>query len=470
MNHPPRTRGRLEAQADHSRFTRHVVLAGAPLIRVSEIAGGPLLLAMLAALIWANSPWQDSYFAFRDTDLAVRLGEAEVGRTVREWIDDALMPLFFFVVGMEVKSELVEGQLARWKDAALPVLCALGGMAAPALIYFAFNSGYVPGVQGGSPQGWGITVATDIAFALAIVMLLGDQVPRAARVLLLAFAAVDDIGGILVIAVAYSGDIDWYNVGAAVAVLMAIYGLTRLRAVTPVLYGALAVTCWVLVERSGIHPTLAGVALGLLVPTRARVSKQRFAHRATELIQRFNDAHSGRDKSAGKTDKSDAEDRALGKIAELTAGTDKPVEKLSRTFNPWISYIVLPVFALANSGIELTPARLSDAIYNPVALGALAGLVIGKPVGFITLAWIAVRFNIARLPEQVDWRQIVALGVLAGIGFTVSLFIAELAFQGGKAEPAKVGILAASVISGAVGFVMLRWWALPAQCDEGGKA
>lgn len=458
MDHPPRTRSRLEAQAWHSRFTRRVVLPGARFIRISEIAGEPLLVATLVALLWANSPWSESYLGFWNTELALRLGSLEMAKTAREWVSDALMPLFFLVVGIDIKLEMVEGQLANWRNAALPIFAALGGMVAPALIYSAIN------LPGGTVAGWGVTVATDIAFALAILALLGDRVPRGARVLLLAFAVADDVGGILVIAVAYSEGIDWISLTLAAITFLLIHGLTRQGAVLTIPYVLLGLAAWGFVERSGVHPTIAGVILGLLVPTRARIGKAAFAAMAPEAMADFQDAfrsrsEAGRDRNV-PDEAVEREDAALGKLTEMAEGTYRPAERLTYSLNPWVSYVVLPLFALASAGVAISPGALAQAVASPVTLGTLAGLVFGKPIGFIGAAWLMVRLGLARLPDRVGWPGMVSLGVLAGIGFTISLFIAELAFAGGEEQDlAKLGILAASIVSGLGGYALFRWWA-----------
>ena len=356
----------------------------------TEAASGVVLLgATIVALAWANSPWGDGYRDLWST--AVAVGPHDL----RHWVDDALMAVFFFVVGVEVKRELVLGELRDPRAAALPLLAALGGMAMPALLFLAVNAGH-PG-----SHGWGVPMATDIAFATGVVALLGRRVPSGLRLFLLTLAVADDIGAIVVIAVAYAGSIDVVALGLAALALLAIVGLRRLGVTSLVPYVALAGATWVATFESGVHATIAGVALGLLVPAAA-------------------------------------------------------AERFEQRLHPLSAFVVLPVFALANAGLELRWGMLDGPGAARVAVGVALGLVVGKAVGITVASWLAIRLRLGLLPSGATWRHIVGIAALGGIGFTVALFVSGLAFdQAVLADAAVVGIIAGSLAAAAVGAALL---------------
>jgi NhaA family Na+:H+ antiporter len=360
----------------------------------TESSGGIVLLAAtIAALLWANL-FGGSYDSFWST----RLDIGFISEDVRHWVNDALMTLFFFVVGLEIKRELVSGELKDPRKAMLPVVAAAGGMIGPALIYLALNAG------GPGQEGWGIPMATDIAFAVGVLALLGDRVPSGLKVFLLTLAIADDIGAIVVIALFYSSGLDLGWLLAAAGLIPAIVLLLRLRVRWVPLYAVIAIAVWFATFESGIHATIAGVVLGLLTPAR--------------------------DSSAA--------------------------ERLGRALHPWSSFVVIPVFALANAGLNLSGDAIGDAFTSTVAIGVAAGLVVGKIVGVSLAALAATRLGVARLPEGVSWRHILGGGAVAGIGFTVSLFITDLAFSNPAfVAEAKVGILGASVGAGIIGALIL---------------
>ena len=379
----------------------------------TEASSGIVLLAATAvALVWANSPWAHGYEDLWTT--------AAAGDDLRHWVNDGLMALFFFVVGLEIKGEVVRGQLGSARDAALPVVVALGGMAVPAAIYAVVNAG------GDGASGWGIPMATDIAFAVGVLALLGTRVPPALKVLLLALAIVDDVGAIAVIAVAYSDDLSLGWAAAAVAGLVGFALLRRLRVGYLPIAALVGVGVWVATLSSGVHATIAGVALGLVTPARPR---------GTESV------------SVG--------------------------ERLEAALHPWTSFAVVPIFALANAGIPLSVDAIGDAAGSAITVGVVAGLVIGKFVGVLGAAWLAVRFGIARLPEGVAWPHLAGMAALAGIGFTVSIFVSGLAFDDvARVDQARVGVLAASVIAAVAGSVLLlrAGRSLPRDAPTGGGA
>lgn len=380
----------------------------------SEVSGAVLLfVATLLALLWANSAWHASYSWFWKLPLGLDFRGHWAGLDLRHWIDDGLMAVFFFVVGLEIKREFVKGELASLRQAALPILAAAGGMIVPAGIYLLFNS--TPRTS----HGWGIPMATDIAFALGVLALLGKRIPPALRVFLLALAIADDVGAILVIAVFYTEKISLIALSAAV-VLAAVLALLAWRVNSAALYLAVGVLLWVAVLKSGVHATIAGVGLGLLAPLRPTTANDSGSNDSGSMAERF-----------------------------------------ERAFHPWVSFLVLPLFALANAGVALNAGQLRAAFADPVAAGIFLGLVIGKPAGVISFSFLAVRCRIAALAEGLTWRGLAGAGLLAGIGFTVALFISGLAFASDALmDAAKVAILAASVVAGALGCAFLRF-ALP---------
>ena len=397
----------------------------------TEAAGGAaVLLAALVALVWANSPWQDSYAQLWSTRIAIDVGGHAIDLDLRGWINDGLMAIFFFVVGLEIKRELVEGELREPRRAALPAIAAVGGMLVPALVYTAFNAG------GDGSRGWGIPVATDIAVAVAVVSLLGSAVDPALKLFLLALAIVDDIGAIAIIAVFYTDGVDAGAALVAVGLLVAIVGCRAVGVRSIGVYVVLGVAVWLAVYQSGIHATIAGVVLGLLTPT------QPFERR--ELID-----------AAELLDVSTVE-RAR-QTADLARSSVSVVEWLELRLHPWSSFVIVPLFALANAGVPITADALGDAWSSSITHGVVVGLVVGKLIGVTAFTWLAVRLGIGTLPPGVAWREFVGIGAVAGIGFTVSLFVTGLAFTDpALQDQAKIGILAASTIAGILGALILR--------------
>jgi Na+:H+ antiporter, NhaA family len=397
-----------------------------------EAAGGVLLLvAAVMALAWANSPWSSAYDSLWGTEVGLRWGGFELREDLRHWVNDALMVLFFFVVGLEIKGEFVNGELRERRRAALPIAAAAGGMMVPALVYLALNAG------GQGTRGWGIPVATDIAFALGVVSLL--RVPQPLKVFLLALAIVDDIGAILVIAVFYASDLSLGWLALAVG-FFAVVGLLRwLRVWYVPLYVLVGLAVWLATLESGIHATIAGVALGLLTPARPLLS----GSAAEDLLEdRAGDGGSGEARRA----------------AFVVRESVPLVERLQDVLHPWTSYVVIPLFALANAGITIDAETTADAVGSTITAGVALGLLLGKPVGIVAAAWLAIRLGLASLPSGISWRQVAGVGVIAGIGFTMSLFIAALAFDegGDQFDQAKIGIFAGSLVAAGVGFLVLR--------------
>jgi Na+:H+ antiporter, NhaA family len=407
----------------------------------TEEAGGILLLAAATiALIWANSPWRSSYDALWHTQLTIGLGAWSLAEDLQHWVNDALMALFFLVVGLEIKRELTTGELRQPRAAALPAIAALGGMVVPALLYLAIN-------RSGEPaRGWGIPMATDIAFALGVLAIVGRGLPTALKSFLLALAIVDDIGAILVIAIFYSGSISPGPLLTAAGLLALILVLQRLHVRWTAVYVLVGVSVWLATLQSGIHATIAGVALGLATPA---VAFQR--PKAVSL-----EAHRIADDTVDDPVPPDADAHQWLHLAGLTREAVSPLARLEHLLHPWTSYVVIPVFALANAGVSISRSSLGNALTSGITLGVVAGLVVGKTVGVTMFTWLATRTGITRLPEGVGWGQLVGVAALAGIGFTVSLFITSLAFQTQAIQDAaKVGILIASLLAGLLGALLL---------------
>ncbi len=415
----------------------------------TESASGVVLLACTAvALVWANSPWAASYEHLWETELTLALGGWSARSTLHHLINDGLMAVFFFLVGLEIKREMLAGELASVRQAALPLAGALGGMIAPALLYASLNAG-----RAGEP-GWGVPMATDIAFALGVLALLGDRIPAGVRVFLAALAIVDDIGAVLVIAVFYSGGIAWNALLSAGALVLVAVGANIAGVRRPWAYAAIGLLLWGAVLSSGIHATIAGVLLAMTIPSRTRIDEGRFLARARRVLSRFEIAH-----EPGASPLKDPEHQAaVQQLKRLAEQLQPPLLRLEHSLHGAVAFGIMPLFALANAGVPLGLTQLEGGESTAVALGIALGLLVGKPVGITLLAWAAVRLGVASLPDGVTWRLIVGAGLLGGIGFTMALFIAGLAFASAPAllVAAKLGVLGASLAAGLAGWFALR--------------
>lgn len=403
----------------------------------TEAAGGVVLVAAtIVALIWANSPFQDSYTDLWDSEFVIEFQDHVLALSLRDWVNDGLMTIFFFVVGLEIKRELVVGELRDRRTATLPAVAALGGMVVPALIFVAFNAG------GPGSSGWGIPMATDIAMAVGVLSLLGSRVAPSLKLFLLALAIVDDIGAIIVIAVFYSGGIDFTALSVAIAlvVLVLVLRLVGVRRVWP--YVAVGVVLWLAIHESGVHATIAGVVLGLMTPTGSSWSASTIDG---ERLADISSAHAARDTTV------------------LARGSIPISEWLEHGLHPWSSYLIIPLFALANAGVPISADSVGDALTSPIAHGIVAGLVVGKLVGITSFTWLAVRLRLGTLPNGATWRGVIGVAALGGVGFTVSIFVSGLAFGiGSRDTTAKLAILTASLTAGILGILLLRRGARPA--------
>ncbi len=398
----------------------------------TEASGGlALVVAAVVAVVWANSPWRDSYETLWHNVVTLKVGAFGVEQDLRHFVNDGLMALFFLVVALEIKRELVVGDLRDPRVAALPAVAALGGMVVPALLYLAFTAG------GDGASGWGIPTATDIAFAVGVLALLGPRAPAALKLFLLSLAIVDDIGAIVVIAVVYTDRVDLLALAVAFASVAAAVVLRWARVWWQPAYVALGLVCWLATYDSGVHPTLAGVAFGLLAPARPRAPREVAEQWAADMSD----------------DPSADEMRQMTIIANETVSE---AERLQHLLHPITSFIVVPIFALANAGVRLTAEALDAPDAGAVALGVAVGLLVGKTVGITGAAALAVRLRLARLPEGLTWRDIAGVATIAGIGFTVSLFITGLAFDRPDLQnAARLAVLVTSVVAAGLGSAVL---------------
>jgi NhaA family Na+:H+ antiporter len=407
-----------------------------------------LLLCTVIALVWANSPWGASYHHLWETEIALGAGPFAFRMSLHHLINDGLMAVFFFLVGLEIKREMLIGELASLRKAALPAAAALGGMVVPAALYFALNVG------GPGAPGWGIPMATDIAFALGVLALLGDRVPAGLKIFLAALAIVDDIGAVLVIAFFYTEGVSWSALGAAGALLLFAAGANAAGVRRPWAYSLIGVALWGAVLASGVHATIAGVLLAMAIPSRTRINEDEFLHRARQSVEEFEEG-CGPETTVLTNQK---QQEAILTLETLCEQAQAPLQAAERKLHGIVAFGIMPLFALANAGVDLSGGDLGAVLASPVTLGILAGLLLGKPIGITLFSWAAVRLGFAELPRGVSWRLVHGAAWLGGIGFTMSIFVAGLAFPNAPAllTAAKLGVLAASLVAGTCGWLLLR--------------
>ena len=410
-------------------------------------AGIVLLISAVIAMIWANSAWSGSYHHLWEYKISIQAGEYGISKTLHEWINDGLMALFFFVIGLELKREIMAGELSDMGKAILPLIAALGGMLLPALIYFLFNPG------GPQSNGWGIPMATDIAFALGIMSLLGNRVPLSLKIFLTALAIADDIGAVLVIAFFYTSDISMLSLGIGALFLMLLLAANYMGVRSTLFYGLVGIAgVWLAFLMSGVHATIAGVLAAFAIPARTKIDEEKFIQVLEDQLREFH-AIPPNDVTLLEP----AQYKVIEKINRLTKAAGTPLQKLEYKLHSWVSYLVMPLFAFSNSGITLHSGFLNDVFSSSITLGIIMGLVVGKFVGVLMFCWVAVKTKITTLPHGVTWKQIIGVALLAGIGFTMSLFITTLAFKDVQlVTDAKLGIFIASIISGVAGYFVLK--------------
>lgn len=414
-----------------------------------ETTSGLLLMGCtILALAIANFGFYDAYQQLLHTPVGIGIGSWRLEKSLHHWINDGLMALFFFVVGLEIKREVIVGELSDIRQAALPIIAALGGMVVPALLFTAFNIG-----SDGS-AGWGIPMATDIAFAVGALVLLGRRVPRALLTFLVALAIVDDLGAVLVIALFYTETLEYTALFLGLAIFMALITMNLVGIRKPLPYFLLGLLLWLALLKSGVHATLAGVLTALTIPARPRFEPQQFSRQVRQLLDRFDASHRPGVSIMGNEEQGSI----LQTLENGLHSVATPLQRLEHTMHMPVAFFIIPLFALANAGIPIELEGIGEVLLHPVTLGIMAGLVLGKFLGITGFCYLAIRLGIGRLPQGVSFSQLAGAAVLAGIGFTMSIFIAELAFAGQEQYllMAKTGILCASLVAGIVGYLWLR--------------
>ena len=399
-----------------------------------------LILSTVVALIWANSTLSSYYTGLWDSIISVGVGEALISKPLLLWVNDGLMAIFFFVIGLEIKRELLNGELSSRKKAMLPLLAALGGAVLPALIYVFMNVGSA------DSSGWGVPMATDIAFAIGILALLGSRAPMALKIFVTALAIVDDLMAVLVIALFYTAEISLVSLGLGMGFFVLALLANRLGVHRTAIYVVLGIATWVAFLKSGIHATVAGVLFAAAIPARTKLTASDFLNKGENFI------HAVREQLATKSDRR----TAIHHLEETSKLAQSPLERMEHSLHGWVAFGVMPVFALANAGVVISTDVLGSLPASMVFWGIFLGLLVGKPIGIVCMTWLAVRIRMAELPKGVTWRHIIGAGALAGIGFTMALFIANLAFEDqATLEIAKTAILTASFVSGILGWLLL---------------
>ena len=417
-------------------------------VRSSTASGIVLLLAALAALVIANTPLRDNYESVLNSYIGVQIGPYELRETLLHWINDGLMAIFFFQVGLEIKREVWAGELSNPRAALLPIVAALGGAVVPAVIYVGANLG------GPGAAGWGIPMATDIAFALGLLALAGDRVPFTLKIMLTAIAIIDDLIAVVVIALFYSGSLNLAALAVGLGFLGALVFFNILGVRTIPLYALVGLLVWLAFLLSGVHATVAGVLVALTIPARNRIDQPTFLRRARATLDRFEES-SLREPYSILQDQE--QQTAVIALEEECESVQAPLQKMEHALHNWVLFGIMPLFALANAGVALSLDTLEGDTLA-VALGIVAGLVVGKPLGLFGATWLAVRLGLVSLPAGMNWRHVLGLAILGGVGFTMSLFVATLAFGDSTLlETAKLGILGASLVAGSAGFILLRF-------------
>jgi len=420
-----------------------------------ETTSGFLLMGCaLLALIAANSVFAESYQHLVHTKIGFAFGDWAIEKTLHHWVNDGLMALFFFVVGLELKREIMVGELAEPKQAVLPILAAIGGMLVPAVIYYAINAGT------DGARGWGIPMATDIAFAIGALVLLASRIPKALITFLVALAIVDDLGAVIVIALFYTDQIvlEALGIGCLLFAILIFFNVTGIR--KPLPYFLIGTLLWFALLKSGVHATLAGVLTALMIPARPKYDPVLFSQRVKELIARFDKSY-----RPGESIMKNDEQKAIVQTLEHGVhAVETPLQRLEHSMHMPVAFLIIPLFAFINAGIPIDFSSLGETLSHPVALGVISGLLLGKFIGVAGVSWVALKMGLCRLPEGVTFAQIAGVALLSGIGFTMSIFVAELGFAG-QAEQllmAKTGVLVGSLIAGVAGYMWLLACTKPA--------
>ncbi|MBB5622660.1 NhaA family Na+:H+ antiporter [Pedobacter cryoconitis] len=411
-----------------------------------EYTGGIVLfLSVIIAIVWANSPFHESYHHLWDIKFSIGFDSYVLNKPLHIWINDGLMALFFFVIGLELKREFMEGELSTLKKASLPMMAALGGMLIPAAIFFVINKGLA------SEHGWGIPMATDIAFALALLSMAGKHIPGSVKVFLSALAVADDLGAVLVIAFFYTSNLNFVPLGIAAIFLLILIAGNKLGIRSTAFYLLIGIAVWIGFLLSGVHATIAGVLVAFTIPAVTKINENSFSENLRKLSADFENEIP----NSGLLTTSE-QHRTIEQVKSLTLAAETPLQKIEYALHPWVAFVIMPLFALANAGI-IIGADFFSALVNPVSIGVISGLIIGKFAGVLLFTWLMVKTGLAQLPDQANWKHITGVALLAGVGFTMSLFISNLAFEQPEfIDQAKYGILIASLIAGILGITLLK--------------
>lgn len=414
-------------------------------IRRETTGGVVLFISVLVAIVWANSPWKEYYHHLWDTPISIGFADKGMNQPLHIWVNDGLMAIFFFVIGLGLKREFLAGELSTPKKALLPMMAAIGGMLVPALIYFTINRG-LP-----SEHGWGIPMATDIAFALGLLSLAGKHIPASLKVFLSALAVADDLGAVLVIALFYTNNIviEPLLFSGGLLLLLMAGNLVGIR--STIFYLIVGIAVWGSLLLSGVHATIAGVLVAFTIPARTKINEQEYIQNIRKYSETFEKAipQNGSLTTA-------EQHHTIEKIKNLCTDAETPLQKIEHALHPWVIFLIMPLFALANAGMDIS-YNFFSLILNPVSMGIIAGLVIGKFIGVLSFTWLMIRYRIAEMPVATNWKHMTGIALLAGVGFTMSLFITTLAFRDITIiDQAKYGILLASLISGTIGIIIFK--------------
>ncbi len=443
----------MELEAPWERAFKKVATPFEHFLHAQTTTGLILMGTTILALIIANSPLYEVYKHIIHTTIEFDIGSLQIKNSLHHWINDGLMAIFFFMIGLEIKREILIGELSNIKVAILPILSAIGGMIVPALIFMSINSGTV------GANGWGIPMATDIAFAISALVLLGNRVSPALVTFLVALAIVDDLGAVLVIALFYTSQIhfDYLLLAAGMFLIMISFNRFGIHAILP--YFIIGIFMWFFMLESGIHATIAGVIAAFAIPSKPKIPPIDFTQQTKNLLDEYDNYPVATDHTMHEEQKA-----ILQNIKDRIDAVGSPATRLERSLHLPVSLIVIPLFALANAGIHINFANIANIIFEPVSLGIITGLLVGKILGIAGVAFIAIKLGIAKLPQNSSMSQIFGVAALGGIGFTMSIFVADLAFAGNDSLifQAKIGILTASLLAGALGFIWLRFIAKPA--------
>ncbi len=437
----------------------------ASFFKQDAVAAGLLLGSALAALVIANSQWGDEYHHFLESYVTIGFGEHSSKITLHHLINDGLMAIFFFLVGLEIKREILVGELATVRKALLPAIAAVGGMVVPALMYTAFNYGRETSI------GWGIPMATDIAFAMGVMALLGKKVPPSLGVFLVALAIVDDLGAVLIIALFYSDGLDVVPLWTGAGLIAVSYGMSRLGVRSAIPYVVLFIIVWLAFLQSGVHATIAGVLLAFTIPPDARYETPHFFGRMSVLLYRFSDSEDYKDPLMVNA----RQQQIVRSILTECHHVEAPLQRIEHSLHPFSVFVIMPIFAFANAGTHIEFGEVGHLLTERVALGVMAGLLVGKVGGVWLATYLSVKLKITEMPTDANWGHVAGVGLLAGIGFTMSLFINELAFKGlPDSDPyvteAKLGVFLASIVAGVAGSIVLRMSSKGKTFEGGGRA